>query len=91
MDLSSFRIQFPELNTASDPLVTRFLASAAKSIDSDLYGDLYDDAQGYLAAHLLCQSPYGKNARLSAKDGRTTYGERYEQIRIEVTPSVMVP
>lgn len=82
---------FPELNTAPDALVTRFLASAAASIDSELYGDRYDDAQGYLAAHLLCLSPYGKNARLESKAGQTTYGMRYEQIRFEVTPSLMVP
>jgi hypothetical protein len=91
MDLADFRLTFPELSTASDTLVTRFLASASRSIDSDLYGDRYDDAHGYLAAHLLCLSPYGKNARLSSKEGKTTYGERYEEIRYEVTPSLMVP
>lgn len=91
MTLAEFRIVFPELNTAGDTIVTRFLASAERSIDADLYGDRFDDAHGYLAAHLLCLSPYGKNARLSSKEGKTTYGERYEEIRIEVTPSMMVP
>jgi hypothetical protein len=91
MDITAFRLTFPELNTASDTLVTRFLASAARSIDSDLFGDRYDDAQGYLAAHLLCLSPYGKNARLSSDSGKTTYGTRYEEIRFEVVPSLMVP
>jgi hypothetical protein len=91
MDLPNFRLTFPELNTASDVLVTRFLASSARSIDEDLYGDRYDDAHGFLAAHLLCLSPYGKNARLVSDSGKTTYGTRYEEIRFEVTPSVMVP
>ncbi len=91
MNLANFRLTFPELNAASDTLVSGFLASAARSIDSDLYGDRYDDAQGFLAAHLICLSPYGKNARLSSKEGKTTYGDRYEEIRYEVTPSVMVP
>lgn len=91
MNLAAFRVMFPELNTAPDALVVRFLASAALSVDADLYADRYDDAQGYLTAHLLCQSPYGKNARLDAKSGKTTYGERYEQMRFEVVPSIMVP
>lgn len=91
MNLATFRVEYPELATAPDALVNTKLASAARSIDSDLFGDRYDDAHGLLAAHLICLSPYGKNARLSSKEGKTTYGERYEQIRFEVTPSIMVP
>lgn len=81
---------FPELSTAPDTLVNTMLASAGRSVSEEVYGDQYDDAQGYLTAHLVCLSPWGKNARLSSKEGKTTYGSRYEEIRLEKAPTIMV-
>ena len=91
MDLVTFRLTYPELRSAPDTLVNTFLGQAARSVDQDLFGARYDDAHGYLTAHLICLSPYGKNARLASEKGHTTYGDRYTEIRFEVTPSIMVP
>jgi len=90
VELATFRIAFPELNTAPDVLVTYFLGVAEGAISADVFGDRFDEAQGYLTAHLLALSPYGKNARLQSEKGTTTYGKRFEEIRLEVTPTIMV-
>ena len=91
MTLSEFRVAFPELSTATDPLVTRYLYAAELSIDATLFGARYNDAHGFLTAHLLCLSPFGKMARLSDAKNSTTYGDMYDTIRYSVVPSVMVP
>lgn len=82
MTLSDFRSNYPEMSAISDLLVGTFLARAASSLDIGVYGGLYDEAHGCLAAHLLVLSPYGKNARLQSEKGKTTYGNRFDEIRI---------
>jgi hypothetical protein len=82
--LATFRTMFPELATAPDALVNQFLSVASNAIDVDVFGDRFDEAHGYLTAHLLCLSPYGKNARLQSDKGGTTYGTRFEQIGLAV-------
>jgi hypothetical protein len=50
-------------------------------LDVDAFGsvDRYERGVGYLAAHLLCISPFGAQAQLKSNDGRTTYGDYFYQ------------
>jgi hypothetical protein len=62
-------------------MVDYVIQEAARSIDPVAYGSQTDDAVAYLAAHNLAIDPQGADMRLVAKDGTTTYGKRYNEIR----------
>lgn len=47
----------PELAGVSDARVTRFINRAKLSVNEDVFGDTYDLAVTYLAAHMLAVSP----------------------------------
>lgn len=86
-DLASFRAAFPEFVRVADAHVQKFLDLAAVSTPADPWGVHQEEGHLYLTAHLLSQSPYGMNARLESdgkKDANTTYGARYEQLKVMV-------
>jgi hypothetical protein len=59
---SSFRVRFPEFadDTAySDALVDLVLQEAATRISVTTFGTYYDQAHGFMAAHLLVSTPSG--------------------------------
>lgn len=86
MDITAFRVKYPEFASASDDtFIQVFLDAAADRIDSDYWGKYYDQAHGLLAAHLLAIAPNGQFARLQSKDGNTTYNADFEKLRQEVT------
>lgn len=80
MDLSTFRVAFPEFQTAVDPLVQSRLDQAGKRMDPGVWADRYEEGHGLLTAHLLALSPYGQMARMVAKDGSTTYGKQFDDL-----------
>lgn len=86
MNLAAFRAAFPEFDTADDALVNAHLDMAEGRVDSEVFGDNYDAAHGYMTAHLLAISPYGNTAKLVAKDGTTTYGKNYEGLKMQCGP-----
>lgn len=57
--VAQFRIDFPQFadDTAyPDSNIERSLTRSALRLDSTVWGSLYDEAQSYLAAHLLAVS-----------------------------------
>lgn len=72
---AEFKIDFPQFSSTSDPLIERFLTKAANRISASVYGALYNDAQGYLAAHLLTVAERGKQS-----GGAVTTGIRSKSI-----------
>lgn len=78
--LADFRENFPEMDKATDALVQAKLDQAIRRLDASVWGDTLADGQLYLAAHLVAISPFGRNAKLVAKDGSTIYGEIYERL-----------
>ena len=82
MNLAAWRVFYPELSSLDDTMAQAFLDAAEVEIDSDLFGDQFDNAHGLLTAHKVCLSPFGKNARLQSKDGKTTYGMQYDELKI---------
>lgn len=84
MLLAAFRTRYPEFSQVPDDLVQAHLDDAALSIDAAIWGARADVGQGLLAAHTLSLSPWGQGVKLSAKDGTTTYGTRYQQMVYDV-------
>lgn len=56
VDLDTFRLDFPQFTETSDTVISRSLDRAADRLDEADWGDLYDEAQGLFAAHLLALS-----------------------------------
>ena len=66
-------------------MIQAFLNAAALEINLTVWGAKADQGTYYLAAHDLCLSPYGQNAKQSlikGKDGfeATIYGLKYKLI-----------
>lgn len=80
IDLTSFRVRFPEFKTTPDATVIVVLNQAAARIDASVYGDLTDEAHGYLAAHILAVSPFGKDSRLQSDKADSVYGKQLRSL-----------
>lgn len=81
MTLSTFRLEFPEFQNATDSMVTALLARAALEVDAPTYGDRYDHAHGLLTAHYISCSPGGEVSRLETDKSETTYGKAYLKLQ----------
>jgi Protein of unknown function (DUF4054) len=90
MTVEEFRARFAEFRTAGDPLVESVLAEATRRVAPEVYGELTNDAVGYLAAHLLAISPFGKNMRLEDDKSETTFWSEYIAIRKQVVVTTFV-
>jgi Protein of unknown function (DUF4054) len=82
--LADFRSRFPEFEKAPDALVNSKLSDASDQLDHTVWGSILDQGVGYLAAHLLSRSPWGQQARLDAKDRKTTYLEAFQELQARV-------
>ncbi len=91
MLIGTFRTQFPEFNGVSDTLVQAMLDAADLEIDRVLWHVKADQGQAYLAAHKLCTSPFGQNAKMvGASDGKTTYWATYWNLVRQVSSGFRV-
>ena len=90
--VSEFLIRFPEFAPAeTGGLIQAKLDEAVLSLCASSYGDSFDLAHGYLAAHLLAISPFGRTNRMVDDEGNpTSYLLRYREIRAEVVPRSFV-
>jgi hypothetical protein len=79
LSLEDFRTRFPEFTATDDDYVSAKLAEALRGMDADVWGDLADDGQGYLTAHLMALSPFGNAAKL-VKGDTTTYEGHYRRL-----------
>ena len=80
--------RFPEFRETPPELVQWKLNEAERRTPASIWGhEAARDAQGYLAAHLLAISPYGRDARLQNDDGSTTYGTTRDRMELELGPA----
>lgn len=72
---ASFKAANQEFAQIADAAVELALSDAVSELDARLFGDTFDQAVRWQAAHNLSVSPFGQQARLDAKggDGTTTY------------------
>lgn len=85
-----FLARFPEFEPASKAMIESAIAEAGRNVDADIFDTKTDDAIRWKAAHLLAISPFGQQARLSSKDGSTTYGKRFTELARSMTPGFRV-
>jgi len=50
---STFLARFPEFNNLETTVISATIGEAERQNSSDVWGDQYDDAVNYMAAHLL--------------------------------------
>lgn len=80
MDLATFRARWPEFAFAPDTYVTAYLAAALVRLDVNVWGTLLAEGQGWLAAHEMAITPAGQANGLATKDGRSSYGTKYDRL-----------
>ncbi len=86
LDESGFRDRNPEFKGVASGLIVIKLADAVKRLSPAVFGDRYDEAHGYLTAHLLAGgAPWGVAARLKDGSGSTCYSASLDQLVREVS------
>lgn len=81
---AALKVSYPEFVRTDTALIDAKLAEAALSCDPLVWGSRTDEAIMLTAAHLLAISPWGQQAKLSARDGSSVYQKRLE----DITPQV---
>ena len=78
--VESLKTRFPEFDATPETLVAACIADAELMLSSEAFGNQYDMAVNYKAAHLIAVNPLGEMARLDAKkpasNGSLTVYER---------------
>lgn len=93
LDLTTYRVLYPEMDQVADALVEAKLAEAEDRISADYFGATEDVAHGLLTSHLIAISPAGKQARLIAdksEGNSTTYYREYVNLLQENYPGPLV-
>lgn len=85
MTAAEFKALFPEFVSAPDALVTSRLAWAAPRTPADIWGELQDQGQAFLAAHFLALLPNGKEMRKGEKPGESMYLRERERLELIVS------
>ncbi len=91
LTLAEFVDRFPEFSdvvTNKPVMVQARLDEAWRRTPAGIWGDQAQDAHGYLAAHLLEVSGFGRDARLKSDDTQTTYGATRARMDAELGPAV---
>lgn len=79
LTVAEFRARFPEFTSTivGDAVVQARLDEAAIETPKKVWGDLTTTGHGWLTAHLLSSSGYGREVN---KDGTTSYGRRFDRL-----------
>lgn len=84
---TTFRAAFPEFKgdavagtVVPVAFLQRCLDEAEREIDANVWGEDALTGHGYLTAHKLALSPYGRDARLKTDDRKTTYLTEFERL-----------
>ena len=81
MDVDGFKAMYPEFTDAGDPLIALYLTDAASGVNPAFADvNLVDRATGIMCARMLAQTPFGQNARMLSKTGRSTYDDAWDNL-----------
>jgi hypothetical protein len=83
--VAQFLEAYPDFENTDQALIQSKLNLAAGRIATGTWGDLADEGNMALAAHLLSMSPSGENARLAKEDRADVYERVWRQMVREVT------
>ena len=87
INLATFRARFPEFSKTTDAQVSAALDQSQATTDAVVFGALTDAAHGYMAAHLLCAWPGGKDTRIKGEAFVTTYLAERQRLEDYVGPA----
>lgn len=82
MNLERFLARFPEFNEngIKPTLIEMAIAEAQGEMNRAYWGEMFEAASHFLAAHKLAISPMGEPCRLEAGSERTIYQLEYERL-----------
>jgi hypothetical protein len=82
MNLARFLKRFPEFDTKGiEPdLIEMAIAEAQSEMNKKFWGELFEQASHFLAAHKLAISPMGESCRLESSQDKTIYQLEYERL-----------
>lgn len=80
MSLKNFVQRFPEFQDTEAKLVEFALSEAYSEMNRHYWGEIFDVASLYLAAHKLAISPMGEPSRLAGVQEKNVYQVEYERL-----------
>ncbi len=82
MNLDRFLTRFPEFDEKGikSTLIEMAIAEAQSEMNKKFWGELFEQASHFLAAHKLAISPMGESCRLEASQDKTIYQLEYERL-----------
>lgn len=82
----------PEFRDLTDPQLASALERAERRISETTFpADVRDDVVALEAARLIADSPFGQQAKLQLKDGRTIYDKELERMKRSYSMGFRVP
>lgn len=90
MDVPTFLTTYPVFKNVAPSLVLTTLNKATLYVDPTVFRELTDTAIGLKCAAFLAIDPQGGDVRLVAKDGTTTYGKMFDDLRESMVVGVAV-
>ena len=78
--LLNFKKRFPEFEHTDDKLISMAINEAEIEMNRNYWGEFFDVASLYLAAHKLAISPMGEPSRLEGVSEKTVYQLEYERL-----------
>lgn len=85
---AQFRVRFPMFVKLPDDQIQAYLDAALARMNESVWGDLLNEGQLNLAAHLIALEPWAAGMRLTPGDGTSTWGNEYRKLIALVTPGI---
>lgn len=82
MNTERFLARFPEFDEKGIKitLIEMAIAEAQREMNKNFWGELFEQASHFLAAHKLAISPMGEACRLDSSSEKTIYQIEYERL-----------
>ena len=79
LDVATFKVIFPEFTDAGDTMLALYIQDASQRVNP-VFGTLFDRAHAVMTARMLARTPFGQQARLVSKTGRSTYDDEWDNL-----------
>jgi len=80
MTSQKFKERFLEFEDTDEKLIRMALAEAQSEMNPEFWGEFFDVASFYLAAHKIAISPMGEPSRLEGVSEKNIYQLEYERL-----------
>jgi hypothetical protein len=82
--VASFKAQYAEFDAADDAMVAAYLADVSLLVPVSVWGELQDQGIKLHLAKRLALSPWGRDMKLTSKDGSTVYDDQLFDLQMIV-------